>query len=99
MKYSRRKDWILSALSPRQRQVWDLLVETPLSYREIGAKLGMNESTAKVHGRACFQIMRVSSRVEAILICQKGRGPRQTRRRAGSRNPQEANTHDEVLLT
>lgn len=54
------------ALTPRQREVLELLVKGH-SNRDIAQALGLSEHTVKVHLASIFRTLRVSSRVEAVL--------------------------------
>ncbi len=54
-----------SDLTPRQRQVMDLMVEG-LSNKEIGRRLHLTEGTVKVHVARILETLDVSSRMKAV---------------------------------
>ena len=59
-----------AALSPRQTHVL-LLLQEGLANKVIAAKLGMTESTVKVHVRQIMRRLGASNRTEAALLAQR----------------------------
>lgn len=57
----------LEALSARQREILDLVVEG-LSNAEIGKRLYLSESTIKQHLRATYKVLGVKNRTEAARL-------------------------------
>jgi DNA-binding NarL/FixJ family response regulator len=55
------------ALTPRQRDVAALLVETGLSYKEIAARLGRSEGTVRTHTEKIYRACGVHSRAELTV--------------------------------
>jgi LuxR family maltose regulon positive regulatory protein len=53
-------------LSPREREVWDLMAQG-LSNREIASRLFLSESTVKVHVRHVFEKLGAKTRVDAVV--------------------------------
>lgn len=69
----------LSALSPREREVADLVI-TGLRNRDIAAALGITEGTVKVHLYKVYEKLEVSSRTELVIYARNfqpdgGRSP------------------------
>ncbi len=62
-------------LTPRQKQVLELLVEGRTN-QEIAQALGLSENTVKVHLAAVFRNLGVSSRVEAVLAGMRSLAPK-----------------------
>lgn len=62
-------------LTPRQRQVLDLLIEG-LSNKEIAERLNLAEATVKVHMTAILRAYGVNSRTKAIGAAQRDRSVR-----------------------
>lgn len=60
----------IAALTPRQREVLELLV-SGLSNKGIARALGINPSTVKFHLSFIFQILGASNRVEAAILGAK----------------------------
>jgi DNA-binding NarL/FixJ family response regulator len=80
----------LSALSARQREVLELLVEG-LSNAEIAGLLFLSESTIKQHLRAAYRLLGVNNRTEAAGLLRKSsrsgyfaNGRREKQRSSGS---------------
>jgi len=57
----------VEALTPREREVLDLLAEG-LSNRRIGERLGIGERTAKFHVNAILAKLGAETRTEAVVI-------------------------------
>lgn len=57
----------LDALSARQREILDLVVEG-MSNAEIGKRLYLSESTIKQHLRAAYKVLGVRNRTEAAKL-------------------------------
>jgi DNA-binding NarL/FixJ family response regulator len=57
----------LAALTPRQRQILELVVEG-LSNVEIGKRLFLTESTVKQHLRAAYKLLNVQNRTQAAKL-------------------------------
>jgi len=55
------------ALTPRQREVAALLVETGLSYKQIAARLGLSEGTVRTHTEKIYRAFGVHSRAELTV--------------------------------
>jgi DNA-binding NarL/FixJ family response regulator len=51
-------------LTPRQREVATLLVDTGLAYKEIAARLNMSEGTVRTHTEKIYRAFDVHSRPE-----------------------------------
>jgi DNA-binding NarL/FixJ family response regulator len=72
---SRPKTTPLDELTPREREVLELLAEG-LGNQEIGRRLGLAEKTIKHHMTNILGKLQVSSRVEAALLAyREGIGP------------------------
>jgi DNA-binding NarL/FixJ family response regulator len=56
-----------SVLTPRQRDVAALLVETGLSYKEIAARLDRSEGTIRTHAERIYRAFGVHSRHELTV--------------------------------
>lgn len=63
---------IEAQLSPRQRQVLDLLVEG-LSSREMAAAMGLRISTVRNHLQAVLKAMKVHTRTQAVLAAVRSK--------------------------
>ena len=63
-------DALLAKLSPRQREVLELLAQG-LQYKEIAKKLGICYDTAKEYGKAVYSNLEVHSAREAVLYYQR----------------------------
>jgi len=59
-------------LTPREVEVLELMVQG-LSNREIAARIGRTEETAKIHLKSIFAKLRVATRTEAVRVAV-GRG-------------------------
>ena len=57
-------------LTPREAQVLGRLAKG-MSYREIGADLGINSRTVGVHASHCYEKPGVRNRVEAVKLAQQ----------------------------
>lgn len=55
-------------LTPRQRDVAALLVETGLSYKQIAAKLHLSEGTIRTHTESIYRAAGVHSRPELTVV-------------------------------
>ena len=66
----------LDALSPRQREVLELVCEG-LSYAEIARRLYLSESTVKQHLRSAYRILGVANRTEASRLVRTRRNATQ----------------------
>ncbi|WP_438014778.1 LuxR C-terminal-related transcriptional regulator [Sorangium sp. So ce315] len=55
------------ALTPRQREVVELLVGTGLSYKQIAARLARSEGTIRTHTERIYRAFDVHSRLELIV--------------------------------
>ncbi|WP_437808625.1 response regulator transcription factor [Sorangium sp. So ce1078] len=55
------------ALTPRQRDVVELLVGTGLSYKQIAARLARSEGTVRTHTERIYRAFGVHSRLELIV--------------------------------
>ncbi|WP_437596873.1 LuxR C-terminal-related transcriptional regulator [Sorangium sp. So ce590] len=64
------------ALTPRERDVVELLVGTGLSYKQIAAQLGRSEGTVRTHTERIYRAFGVHSRLELIFACQALRDAR-----------------------
>ena len=62
---------VLDALSHRQREILDLVVEG-LSNAQIAKKLYLTESTVKQHLRAAYKLLGVNNRKDAARLLRKG---------------------------
>jgi DNA-binding NarL/FixJ family response regulator len=60
----------LDALSARQREILDLVVEG-LSNAEIASRLFLSESTIKQHLRAAYKLLGVNNRTEAAKLIRR----------------------------
>ena len=58
------------ALSPRQSEVLSLICEG-LKNSEIANSLNMSEGTVKIHITAIFKQLKVTSRIQALLLAEK----------------------------
>ncbi len=67
----------LRALTPREREVFDLIV-TGLLNKQVGAELGASEKTIKVHRARVMQKMEAGSLAELVRMA----GRLQSRRRS-----------------
>jgi DNA-binding NarL/FixJ family response regulator len=54
----------LEKLTPRQRQIAELLIQTGDSYKEIAHKLGISEGTMRKHVEQIYRIVKVHKRAE-----------------------------------
>ena len=63
-----------SALSPREREVFGLIVQGLLN-KQIAAELGIVEQTVKVHRMRIMEKMRASSLAELVSLAEKLRMP------------------------
>jgi DNA-binding NarL/FixJ family response regulator len=61
----------LDALSARQREILDLVVEG-LSNAEIASRLFLSESTIKQHLRGAYKLLGVNNRTEAANLIRRG---------------------------
>ncbi len=61
----RRGEQYLATLSPRKRHIARLLVQTPMSAKDIAVRLGVSHRTVEKHKEHIFQVLGVSS-VEAL---------------------------------
>lgn len=61
---------LLATLTPRERQVFDLIVRGKLNKR-IGAELGTTERTVKAHRHEVMEKMRVRSLAELVSIAER----------------------------
>lgn len=61
------REHALSLLSPRQKMVFDLLLEG-LSNKNIARQLNISESTVKTHLQASYKQLGITSRLEAITL-------------------------------
>jgi DNA-binding NarL/FixJ family response regulator len=61
----------LAALSARQREILELVVEG-LSNAEIAGRLFLSESTIKQHLRAAYKVLGVKNRTEAAKLIRGG---------------------------
>lgn len=59
-----------SCLTPRQRQVLDLLGQGK-SNKEIGQTLGLTEGTVKLHVSAVLRALKVNNRTQAVLVAAR----------------------------
>lgn len=57
-------------LTPREAQVLGRLARG-MTYREIGAELGINSRTVGVHASHCYEKLGVRNRVEAVKLAQE----------------------------
>jgi DNA-binding NarL/FixJ family response regulator len=64
------RDLSTGALTPRQREVWALLVQGK-SNKAICRQLGLSESTVKTHLAAIFEKLDVHSRTEAVVAAAR----------------------------
>jgi DNA-binding NarL/FixJ family response regulator len=62
----------LAALTPRQRDVLDLLGQGK-SNKEIGNDLGLSEATVKQHMSAILKALGASNRVQAVLLAKQAK--------------------------
>jgi DNA-binding NarL/FixJ family response regulator len=74
-------DWeahpsVRPALTPRQAEVLTLMA-AGRSNKAIAQELGTTAGTIKVHVTAILKALDVRNRTEAVMIAQRGRGPRQ----------------------
>ena len=54
-------------LTPREKQVMDLLLQQGLSNKEIGSRLHISERTAKFHLHNIFAKTGISGRLELVI--------------------------------
>ena len=65
---------LVETLTPRQTEVFDLMVAGKLS-KQIAHELGTSERTVKAHRQAVMQKLKVRSIAEAVSIAAQLRGP------------------------
>jgi DNA-binding CsgD family transcriptional regulator len=56
-----------SGLTPRQREIAQLMAETSLSYKEIARRLSISEGTLRKHVENIYRQINVRSRAELIM--------------------------------
>jgi DNA-binding NarL/FixJ family response regulator len=61
-------------LSKREQETLDLLAEG-FQYKEIADKLGISVFTVRDYAHSIYQKLHVSSRMEAVIKCQRKPGP------------------------
>ncbi|WP_061608753.1 response regulator transcription factor [Sorangium cellulosum] len=66
----------IPALTPRERDVVELLVGTGLSYKQIAAQLDRSEGTVRTHTERIYRAFGVHSRLELIFAYQALRDAR-----------------------
>jgi len=64
----------LTELSPRQMQILDLLAQA-LTYKEIGATLGLTERTIKYHMSEIIQRLHLQNRAEVLAYAKRQTTP------------------------
>ncbi|WP_438023457.1 response regulator transcription factor [Sorangium sp. So ce233] len=64
------------ALTPRQREVVELLVGTGLSYKQIADRLARSEGTVRTHTERIYRAFGVHSRLELIVAHRSLQGAR-----------------------
>jgi DNA-binding NarL/FixJ family response regulator len=57
----------LRTITPRQFEVYLVLVSTALPVRHVGLNLGMSHHTVNTHIQALFDLLGVSSRLELAM--------------------------------